>query len=237
MNLQTPFRLGRGVLPLLALAFMLAGTCCSAQREYIGKYDAYVGFSDINAPFVNNLNQPGFGVQAGMAHSRWLSSGIDYSRESGTGPLTTGLLTKSLQAELAAGLPPGYNLRVPTDVKIQTFAAGTLLTYRRFASAPILLHPTLTAFKIDATPRPGDPIAAAVIHVLVPSGTKRDLSGGYGFGGGTDLRISKHVSARMLFDAAWSHPINDILGNGGWLYRFSVGPSFHFGRDINNRIK
>lgn len=237
MTLHTPIRLGRGILPLLAIAFLLACPCCFAQRDYIGKYDLYVGFSDINAPYVNNLNQVGVGIQGGMALNRWLSSGVDYSVESGTGPLTPGLLTKSLQMGLAAELPPGYNLRIPTDVKIQTFAAGTLLTYRRFAAATIFLHPTLTAFWIDVTPHPGDPIAAAITHALVPTGKKRDLTGGYGLGGGTDLRITKHVSARMMFDAAWSHPIDDILGNGGWIYRMSVGPSFHFGRDLNSRAK
>ena len=235
MKLHTRFRFGRTILSLLALPLVLTGTICSAQRDYLSRYDAYVGFSNINAPFVNNLNQPGVATQIGMVHNRWFASGFDYSYESGTGPLTAGLLTKELQMQLAAALPPGYNLRIPTDVTIQTFGGGTQLTYRRFAVAPIFLHPVLTILRTSATPHPGDPIAAAVSHVLIPSGHKTDVSGGYGFGGGTDLRITKHVSARMQFDAAWTHPMNDILGNGGWIYRVGIGPSFHFGRDMNHR--
>lgn len=237
MTLHKLPRTKRNALPLLALLVLLTGTICFAQRGYVSKYDMYVGFSNINAPFVNNLNQPGIGVQFAMVHNRWLESGLDYSVQSGTGPLTADLLTKSLQMGLAAALPPGYSLRLRTDVNIQTFAGGTQLTYRRFARAPIFFHPVLTALRIEATPRPKDPIQAAIAHALVPSGKKIDLTPGFGFGGGTDLRISKHLSARMQMDGAWSHPMNDILGNGGWIIRAGVGPAFHFGRDINNRAK
>jgi hypothetical protein len=226
---------GKTILPLVVLCLMLPAVVCSAQHQYLGRYDAYVGFSNINAPFVNNLNQPGVGTQIGMVHNRWLASGFDYSYETGTGPLTAGILTKQLQMELAATLPPGYNLHIPTDVTIQTFDGGTQLTYRRFAAAPIFVHPVLTLLRTEATPHPGDPIAAAISHALIPSGHKTDITGGYGIGGGTDLRITRHVSARVQLDAAWTHPMNDILGNGGWIYRCGIGPSFHFGRDMNHR--
>lgn len=233
MILHIRTRLGLGILPLLALVCLLAATRCSAQREYMGRYDLFVGFSDINAPFVNNLNQVGVGTQVGMVHNRWLASGVDYSIQSGTTPLTANLLPANLQAELSAFLPSGYSLRVPTDITIQTFSVGTQLTYRHFAAATFFVHPVLSAFHITATPKPGDAIATAVIALLVPSGKKTDTAGGYGIGGGTDLHLTKHLSARMQMDAAWCHPVNDILANGGWIYRFSIGPSFHFGHDVN----
>jgi hypothetical protein len=227
-------RFGRAVLPLLAALVLFAAVCCPAQQSYIGKYDAYVGFSDINAPFVNNLNQPGFNTQVGISTNRWLASGFDFSKETGTGPLTANLLPANLQQELAAELPPGYTLSIPTDVTIQTFAGGSQLVYRHFSKATILIHPALCAVRVSATPHPTDPISTAVVAVLVPSGKKLDWTGGYGIGGGVELRVSKHLSARMQTDAIWTHPINDILANGGWIYRFSVGPAFHFGRNIAN---
>jgi hypothetical protein len=230
-------RLGTAMLPLLAFVCLLAGTRCSAQREYIGRYDLSVGFSDINAPFVNNLNQVGFDTQIGVVHNRWLASGFDYSNQTGTTALTANLLPKTIQMELAAGLPAGYTLHLPTDITIQTFSAGTQLTWRHFAGTPIFIHPVISAFHIDATPKPGDPVAAAVVKLLVPSGKKSDTAGGYGIGGGTDLHLTKHFSARMQLDVAWCHPVNDILANGGWIYRFSVGPAFHFGHDINKHVK
>ena len=217
----------------MTLLLLLTGTTCFAQRDYLSKYSSYVGFSNINAPFVNNLNQPGLGAQFGMVHNRWVESGLDYSVQNGTGPLTADLLTNRLQAGLAAALPPGYTLRLPMNVNIQTFAGGPQLTYRRFARAPIFIHPVITALRIAATPRPKDPIQAAIARALVPSGKKVDITPGFGFGGGTDLRISKHLSLRMQMDGAWSHPVDDILGHGGWILRAGVGPAFHFGRDMN----
>jgi hypothetical protein len=232
MTLHNRNRFGRAILPLLAALVLFAAMRCTAQERYTGRYDAFVGFSDINAPWVNNLNQPGFATQVGYANNRWLGSGFDYSKETGTGPFTAPLLPTNLQQALAAQLPPGYHLSIPTDVTIQTFAAGSQLEYRRFAKTTILIHPVLCAFRVSATLHPGDPIATAVAAQLVPSGKKLDWTGGYGMGGGTDVRVSQHLSARMQADAVWSHPMNDLLGKGFWIYRFSVGPSFHFGRNI-----
>lgn len=235
MTLHHRHSFERAVLPLLAALVLFAAVCCPAQQPYIGKYDAFVGFSDINAPFVNNLNQPGVLMQGGFANNRWLASGFDYSLETGRGPFTASLLPANLQKVLAAELPPGYNLRIPTDVTIQTFAAGSQLTFRHFAKATVLIHPVLCAFRVNATLHPGDPVAKAVLAQLVPSGKKLDWTGGYGIGGGTELRLSKRLSARMQSDMVWSHPMNDLLGKGGWIYRFSVGPAFHFGPNIESR--
>jgi hypothetical protein len=235
VTLHNRHRFGRAVLPLLAALVLFSAVCCPAQQRYTGKYDLFVGFSDINAPFVNNLNQPGFATQGGFSKGRWFASGFDYSNQSGTGPFTASLLPAKLQQALAGEVPPGYNLRVPTDVTIQTFAAGSQLVYRHFAKTNILIHPVLCALRINATLHPGDPVAKAVMAQLVPSGKKVDWAGGYGIGGGTDVRVSKHLGLRMQSDLVWSHPVNDLLGKGGWIYRFSVGPSFHFGPNIEAR--
>ena len=232
MTLHNRHRFGRAILPLLTAFVLFAALRCTAQERYTGKFDTFIGFSDINAPFVNNLNQPGVDVQGGMANHRWFASGFDYSLETGKGPFTASLLPVNLQKALAAELPPGYNLRIPTDVTIQTFAAGSQLTFRHFAKKTVLIHPVLCAFRVNATLHPGDPVATAVLAQLVPSRKKLDWTGGYGIGGGTELHLSKHLSARMQSDLVWSHPMNDLLGKGGWIYRFSVGPSFHFGRNI-----
>ncbi|MGB8259767.1 MAG: hypothetical protein WCE75_05435 [Terracidiphilus sp.] len=234
MTLHNRHRFGRAFLPLFAALVLFAAVCCPAQQAYVGKYDAFVGFSDINAPFVNNLNQPGVAIQGGFANNRWLGSGFDYSTQSGTGPFTASLLPGNLQKLLAAELPPGYVLRIPTDVTIQTFAAGSQLTFRHFSKATILVHPVLCALHINATLHPGDPVAKAVLAQLVPSGKKADWTGGYGVGVGTDVRVSQHLALRMQSDLVWSHPVNDLLGSGGWIYRFSVGPSFHFGRNVES---
>jgi hypothetical protein len=235
MTLHNRNRLGRCVLPLLAALVPFAAVCCSAQERYIGRYDVVAGFSDISAPFVNNLNQTGINVKAGMENNRWLASGFDYSWQTGTGPLTTSLLTPALQQKLGATLPPGYVVSIPTDVTIQTITAGQQLIFRHYGRSAYFIHPVLVALRVKATPHPGDPIASAIIAQLVPSGTKVDWTGGYGVGGGTELKVSKHLGLNMNSDLAWCHPMNDLLGKGGWIYRFSVDPAFHFGKNIDTR--
>jgi len=219
-------------LPLLTIFLCLATAFGFAQSEYVGRYDLFAGFSNVSAPFVNNLEQPGFGMQFGVLNRKRIASGFDYSVQSGTTNLTPNLLPNSLQRALAAELPPGYKLSVPTNLTIQTFTGGSQYVYRHFHSQALFLHPVLSAFRVEATPRPTDPIAAVVSHILVPKGTKRDWVGAYGLGGGTDIHVSQHLSARVQMDAAWTHPMNDILAHGGWIYRFSVGPAFHFGRNV-----
>lgn len=243
------------VFPLLTLLLVFAQPACHAQQVdagandstqraypssgsdhphagYVGRFDVYAGFSNINAPFVNNLNQPGFGLQVGMVHNTWLATGFDYSNESGTTNLTPSLLPTNLQQALGAGLPPGYSLSIPANINIQTFAAGPQLTFRHFPAATLLLHPALSAFRIAGTPHATDPIGGLVASMLVPQGTKVDWVGAYGVGGGAELRVSRHLSARVQADFAWCHPFNDILANGGWIYRVSAGPAFHFGRNV-----
>lgn len=243
MTRNNHFRaMGRFML-LTGLA-LLTGQGVQAQQAagnstYVGRYDAYVGFSGIYAPFVNDLNQQGVGTQFGVNNTRWLASGFDYSAQSGSTQLTPSLLPTALQMELAAILPPGYSLSVPTHVNIQTFTAGPQLVYRHFVKETFFIHPVLSAFRVSATPHPTDAVSTAVVGALeqqglVPtSGVKLDWTGGYGVGGGTDVNFSKHFSARFTIDIAHTHPMNDLLANGGWVYRFSVGPAIHFGHNVH----
>ena len=233
-----------GKFMLLAGLALMAGTGVRAQQAtqksaYVGRFDAYVGFSGIHAPFVNDLNQQGVGVQFGINNTRWLATGFDYSAQTGTTQLTPSLLPTNLQMALGAMLPPKYSLSVPTDVNIQTFSAGPQLVYRHFSKASLFVHPVLSAFRVKATPHPTDAVSTLVIGALeqqglVPaSGIKLDWTGGYGVGGGTDANFSKHFSARFIIDIAHTHPMNDLLANGGWVYRFSIGPAIHFGHNVH----
>jgi hypothetical protein len=51
-------------------------------------------------------------------------------------------------------------------------------------------------------------------------------------GGGAEFAVTKHIGIRGQMDVVYNHPFNDILADGRWTYRFSVGPSFHFGRNV-----
>jgi hypothetical protein len=216
-----------------------------AQQQYVSRYDAYVGFTDLNSPDLG-LNQPGFHMQVGMNPRTWVSLGFDYSYSTGSEILTTGLLPANLQAAVAAAqagytqaglLPPGYRLAVPTDATTQTFALGPQYAYRHFSKLTLFIRPSLGALRERAVPHPTDPFATVIAAQLAPAGFKRDWTGFYGLGGGGDLAIGKHFGLRMQLDAVHDHPFNDILANGRWTYRAAVGPSFHFGRNVARPTK
>ena len=216
----------------LAILVVAVAPFGCAQGTYVGRYDLYAGFSDLNTPGLNNINQVGVHLQAGANLSRRFALGLDYSVQSGATHLTAGLATAPLQRQLGAELPAGYTLDIPFNATTQTFTAGSQIVFRHYRAATLFVRPVLTAFRIAATPRPTDAIGALVARQLVPQGTKVDWVGAYGAGGGVELPVTRHVGARVQFDAAWNHPFNDILGRGNWSYRCSVGPAFHFGHNV-----
>ena len=238
---RLPFRGFLFLAPLLIL-FGLAVRTCHAQQKEVSRYDAFAGFTSINAPALG-LSQPGFHTQAGINMRPWYSVGFDFSVASGSEILKPDLLPPSLQQTIDGGillyqsmgvLPASYTLNIPTDAFTQTYAAGPQLVYRHFSKVTLFVRPSLGALHETATPHPvaGDFFAAAVVQQLAPTGKKADWTGFYGLGGGGDYAITRHFGIRAQLDAVYNHPFNDILENGRWTYRFSVGPSFHFGRNI-----
>jgi hypothetical protein len=235
-------RTGRSLLSSGILTVTLACSFFSlhAQQTEVSRYDVYAGFADLYAPALG-LNQTGFHTQGGLNMRSWYSLGYDYSVASGSEVLTPGLLPPALQAEVAGLeqeyieeglLPANYQLAIKTDAFTQTFAAGPQLMYRHFTKFTLFIRPSLGALRERATPHPSDPFATAIAQALAPGGSKLDWTGFYGVGGGIDYKVSSHFGIRVQMDAVYNHPFNDILENGRWTYRYSVGPSFHFGRNI-----
>jgi hypothetical protein len=223
------------------VAVFFAAVPTYAQQDYIGRYDAYAGFAVIDSPALGLDEHNGFHAQAGINLRRWLSLGGDYSVASGHEILTTDLLPAALQAQIngaqaqyiALGLlPANYHLAVPTDAGTQTFAFGPQLAFRHYSRVTLFARPSLGALRERAVPHAADAFQKVIVAELAPAGFKRDWTGFYGVGGGADLSITKHIGLRAQMDFVWNHPFNDILANGRWTFRYSVGPSFHFGRNI-----
>jgi hypothetical protein len=225
----------------VAACFFFSVPSAKAQQSYVSRYDVYAGFADIDSPALG-LNEKGFHAQVGMNPKRWLSFGGDYSVATGSELLTTDLLPKALQAQIngaqaqyiALGLlPANYHLAVPTDASTQTFAFGPQLAYRHFSKLTLFLRPSLGGLRERAVPHAADGFQKVIVAGLAPAGYKLDWTGFYGIGGGGDLSLSKHVGLRAQMDFVYNHPFNDILANGRWTFRYSIGPSFHFGRDVS----
>jgi hypothetical protein len=227
---------------VLTVLFASPVNPAQAQQSYVGRYDVYAGFADIDSPMLG-LNEQGFHAQAGINPRRWLSFGADYSEGHGSQILTPNLLPAALQEQINAEqtaaihgglLPANYQLAVPATAATQTFALGPQLAYRHYAKVTLFIRPSLGALRERAVPysNPADPFEEGVVAGLAPAGFKLDWTGFYGFGGGAEVAVSKHIGIRGQMDVVYNHPFNDILADGRWTYRYSVGPSFHFGRNM-----
>ena len=223
-------------------ALLLTITPALAQQSYVGRYSAYGGFGVIDSP-VLGLNEKGFHTQFGVNPKTWLSLGGDYSVATGSDVLTPNLLLPSLQATIAAAqaqytaaglLPPGYQLRLATNASTQTFGAGPQVAYRHFARATLFLHPSFGALREHVVPRPTDPFQKAIVAQLAPAGAKTDWIATYGLGGGGELALNQHFTLRAQMEVVWNHPFSDILADGRWTFRYSIGPSFQFGRNVSH---
>ena len=228
---------------LAAAAVLFTVVPAHSQQNYIGRYSAYAGFAIIDSP-VLGLNEKGAHVQFGVNPNTWLSAGVDYSAATGTDMLTPNLLLPSLQATIAAAeaqftalgvLPRGYSLRLRTDASTQTFGAGPQLAYRHFSRATLFAHPSFGALREHAVPRPADAFQKLIVAQLAPTGEKTDWIATYGVGGGGELALDDHFAIRAQIEAVWNHPFSDLLGEGRWTFRYSVGPSFQFGRNVSHR--
>jgi len=227
-------------LVLLTLCLVLLAPAVFGQQTYVTKYDFYSGYANLYSPKIGLLEH-GYQMQIGMRPKTWYSIGFDYSITSGDLTITPGLLPTQLQQTLgaqlaalaAAGkLPAGYQLTVPASSLTQSFAMGPQLAYRHFKKITLFVRPSIGAIRETATPKPGDPIAAAIVAGLTPSGKKTDWQGFYGVGYGFDILFSKHFALRTQGDLVWDHLFNDILAEGRWTSRFSIGPCINFGRNI-----
>jgi hypothetical protein len=232
---------------ILALALVLLAVPLHGQQTNVARFDAYVGYTFLDSPHVS-LFENGFGAQFGVRPKTWFTVGVDYTYSRGDLSLTPPLLLPSLQATLgaelgqlaAAGLvPAGYSLVVPAHSVTQTFAAGPELVYRHMQHVTLFFRPVfLGVIHEAATPKPVDQIQTLVVGgfeqlgLVPPSGTKTNNVVFYGFGGGFDILINKHLGWRTQADLVYDHLFCDLLTDGRFTVRFSTGPCFNFGKNI-----
>jgi hypothetical protein len=240
-TIQTAFRFRRPRgAALVVLALAAASPPAFGQQAYVSRFDLFTGYTYLDSPAVS-LGESGFHWQVGVRVNTWLTLGFDHSISAGTLTLKPAMLLPSLQQELGAELgqmavageiPAGYALTVPTHSRTQTFAAGPQFQYRHFSRVTLFVRPSAGAIHEYATPRPADPISTAVAAQLAPAGHKTDTVLFYGFGGGVDLNLSRHVGLRVQADFVHDHLFGDLLTDGRNTVRMSIGPCFNFGHNV-----
>ena len=236
--MQQSHRPYRWAAALLLQSLLAAGAL--GQQTYISRYDLFGGYTYLNSPVVS-LSESGFHTQAGVRPVGWLAIGFDYSVATGDLSVTPNLLLPSLQQSLGAQLqqlvaagaiPASYKLVAPASSFTQTFAGGPELLFHHWKPVTLFLRPSVGIIHETATIKLTDPIETLIVHALAPTGKKTDHVIFYGFGGGIDLKFSKHVILRIQGDFVRDHLFDDLLASSRNTVRLSIGPAFEFGKNI-----
>ena len=211
------------------------------QQDYVGRWDAYGGFSFLSTGKLN-LFERGFHGQAGFNLNKWLALGFDFSTFDGHSSILPEMLNSSTQVKLGQGMaaliqaglvPQGYSLYVPYSVRTYTYAGGPQINIRHFKQVTFFIHPDLGAMHQDTTMKPTDPIQTVIVGGLLGSSPKTsDTVPFYGVGGGIDLNVHKNLSLKLHADFVHTKLYSGLLDGGENNIRFSVGPVFHFGKNV-----
>ena len=208
------------------------------QQVHVGRYDAFAGFSFFSTPKSNPFER-GLNGEFGVNLTSWISVGGDFSVFNGHSSLTPSDLTPSQRARLTpflAVLPPGTALSVPYDAATYTFSAGPQVNIRKLAALTFFVRPALGAFHQTVTARPDSQTTTIIVATLIgSSGRTSDTAVFYGFGGGLDINVSRHLAIRMASDFVHVNPFQGLLDGGYNLVRFSVGPTFRWGKNVADR--
>ena len=224
----------RSILLLLPLFLSLTVVTCFAQKqEYVGQYDAYMGFAYLTTPNMN-LAQRGFQAQFGYNYRRWVALGFDTSYFGGGSSMTVPMLNNATLAKLApyqSLLPPGF--AVPYTANTYTITGGPQFNYRGFKYVTLFFHPDIGAMHMSVTAQPTSPLMGAIVGGLLgPSMSTSQWVGFYGVGGGFDLNVSKHVALRFQSDWVYTQLFSDLLRNPQHTWRMSASPTFRFGKNV-----
>lgn len=222
---------------LMSLLLSLS-VCAFAQQDYVGRYDSFVGFSYLDTPKLNLLER-GFITEEGVNLNRWLALGVDFSVMQGHSGITPADIKTSVLAQIPAPVLaqlaaiPGYAL--PYNSTIYTYTAGPQINYRKFKKVTLFVHPDLGAIHATATATPKTPIDVAVLTLLpnLNGGKLKDTTYFYGIGGGAQYHFTKHVGVRFTFDYVHVFLFSGVLANSRNAYRFGIGPSFNFGKNVS----
>ncbi|HLH06742.1 MAG TPA: outer membrane beta-barrel protein [Terriglobales bacterium] len=220
---------------LVSLLLLVLSASALAQQDYVGRFDAYGGYSFLESGKLN-LFERGFNGEFGVNVKRWVALGFDFSVFTGHSSLTPNKLNPATQAQLLpilALLPPGATISVPFNTTTYTYSAGPQINIRKLKSVTFFVRPALGALHQEVTAKPGDPLTGAIVAGLIgPSNKTSSTATFYGFGGGFDINATKHVGIRMAGDFVHYAIFQSFLNGGENAIRFSVGPSFHFGGNV-----
>jgi len=226
----------RSILIFLLLLMSLSVVACLAQQqEYVGQYDAYMGFAYLTTPNMN-LDQRGWQAQFGYNYRRWVALGFDTSYFGGNSSLTVPMLNNATLAKLAPVLPllpPGFTVWSPYHANTYTITGGPQFNYRHFKYVTLFIHPDIGAMYQSVQVQPPNAMMGMIVTSLLgPSMKTSQWTPFYGVGGGIDVNLTKHVGLRFQSDWVYTQLFTDLLRNPQYTWRMSASPTFRFGKNV-----
>jgi hypothetical protein len=211
-----------------------------SQQADINRYTLFTGFDYMISP-ARNLTERGFESDFGVTVRPWLGLGGDFSAIgdqviSGAGTIRGSetvfapLLTSPIAVML--GAPPPNLVHVPFKSTSYTFAAGPQFYFRKWEKITLFARPGFGGIHENASftlpVQLGELLT--VLGATVPSAHQTDTALFFGLGGGIDLNVSRKVGIRFATDWVNTHLFTNLLTNRQNYVRFSVGPTFRWGR-------
>jgi len=218
-------------LLLCALVFCVP---VMAQDITVNRYTIYSGFDYMVSP-ARNLTERGFDVDFGLTIKPWFALGGDVSAIgnsiiSGAGTIN-GTETVYARPVSAVGIPPNQ-IHVPFRSTTYTFAVGPQFYLRKWRAVTFLVRPGLGGIheSADLTLPPELGPLFTELGIPIPSSLQKDTTWFVGLGGGFDVNVSRRVALRFTADWVNTHLFSDLLTDRQNYVRFTVGPTFRWGR-------
>ncbi len=205
-----------------------------AQDVEVNRYTIYTGFDYMLSP-ARNLTERGFDVDFGVTVKPWMALGGDVSAIgdniiSGAGTIN-GSETVYASAVSAVGIPPS-SIHVPFRSTTYTFAVGPQFYWRKWRRITLLGRPGFGGIHESANLSfpPGLGPLFTQLGIAIPNSHQTDTTWFIGLGGGVDVNITRKVGLRFTADWVNTHLFSDLLTNRQNYVRFTVGPTFKWGR-------
>jgi hypothetical protein len=224
-------------VPLLLFCglFILGCLPSFAQHTDINRYTLFTGFDYMVSP-ARNLTERGFETDFGVTAKPWLGLGVDFGVLGGAGTITG---SETVYAPAINGLIPGAarSVFVPFKSTTYTFAAGPQFYIRKWSKVTFLIRPGLGGMheKADITfPSSVAPLFYA-LQIRAPSAHQTDTQLFFGMGAGFDVNVSRTIGVRFAADWVNTHLFSNLLTPRQNYVRFSIGPTFRWGKLSENR--
>jgi hypothetical protein len=185
-----------------------------------------------------NLTERGFESDFGVTVRPWLGLGGDFgvlgnSVLSGAGTIngTETVYAPLLIANEPIAPAPGM-VNVPFKSTTYTFAVGPQFYLRKWEKVTLFARPGFGGIHESANitfPQNLAPLFG-FLQVPLPAAKQTDTELFFGVGGGFDLNVSRQVGVRFAADWVNTHLFSNLLSNRQNYVRFSLGPTFRWGR-------